>query len=62
MVLLPLLLLFTILGSIPLGSIPLGSILLVRLWIKGLLFINITIFLAVIIGINPFKVIKYLIL
>jgi hypothetical protein len=51
-----LLLLFAILGSVP----P-GSILLVRPWAKALFFINITIFLAVLIGISLFKVIKYLI-
>ena len=56
----PLSLLFTILGSVLLGSILLGSVLPVRLWIKALLFINITIFLAVLIGIGLFKVIKYL--
>ena len=52
---LPLLLLLAVLGSVP----P-GSMLPVRLWIKALLFINITIFLAVLIGISLFKVIKYL--
>ena len=53
----PLLLLLTVLGSVPLGSV-----LLVRLYIKALLFIDITIFLAVLISIGLFKVIKYLIL
>jgi len=44
-----------------LGSIPLGSTLPVKLWAKALLFIDVTIFLAVLIGISPFKVIKCLI-
>ena len=49
-----------LLGSIPLGSIPLGSVLLVRPWTKALLFIDVTIFLAVSISIGLFKVIKCL--
>ena len=43
-----------------LGSVLLGSVLLVRLQIKALLFIDVTIFLAVLISISPFKVIKCL--
>ena len=50
----------TILDSVLLGSILLGSILLVRPQIKALLFIDVTIFLAVLISISLFIVIKYL--
>ena len=55
-----LLLLPTSLYLAVLGFVLPGSILLVRLQAKALLFIDVTIFLTVLIGISPFKVIKCL--